>query len=163
MKKFWLGFLAGIVFTIVSFIVIGVIVPIIQANNYKYQPQQNIAPAIELPAKGVMDFQEITDDSKPIIALFYVDWCGYCRRFMPRFGEYAQKYNKDFTFAYINCDNPENIKIVHQNKIKSFPTLKIIDNELNTVTPINVAATQSEEIFDLEVQKHLKLREEKKN
>lgn len=163
MKKFWLGFLAGIVFSVFSFFVVAIVGPIIAVNNYKYQPQQNIAPAIELPAKGVIDFQEITDDSKPIIVMFYVDWCGYCRRFMPIFGQYAQKYGKDFTFATINCDNPENIKLVHKNKIKSFPTLKIIDNKLNTVIPINVAATQSEEIFDLEVQNYLKLREEKNN
>ena len=159
MKKFWLGFLAGIVFSIVSVFIMAVVVPMIQMNNYKYQPQQNISAPIELPSKGVVNFQEITDESKPIITLFYVDWCGYCRRFMPIFGQYAQKYNKDFSFAYINCDNPDNIKIVHKNKIRSFPTLKIVDKQLDTVTPINIAATQSEEIFNLELQKHMKLRE----
>ena len=159
MKKFWLGFVVGIVFTVVSLFMIAFIGPVIAANNYKYQPQQNIAPAIDLPAKGVVNIQEVNDDSKPIIALFYVDWCGYCRRFMPRFGEYAQKYGKDFTFAYINCDDPENIKLVHKNKIRSFPTLKIIDEKYNVVAPIDVAATQNEQVFDLTVHKYLKERE----
>ena len=135
MKKFWLGFLVGIIFTIMALVITIFVLYTKAANELdsipKYQPQQNLTPAIELPEKGVINFQEITDDSKPIVALFYVDWCGYCRRFMPIFGQYAQKYNKDFTFALINCDKPENKKITHENNVSSFPTLKIIDKQLN--------------------------------
>ena len=163
MKKFWLGFLAGIIFTIMALVTTIFVLYTKAANEIdaatKYQPQQNLTPAIELPEKGVINFQEITDDSKPIVALFYVDWCGYCRRFMPIFGQYAQKYNKDFTFALINCDNPENKKITHENNVTSFPTLKIIDKQLNYVAPVDINATSSEKIFKTEIQKHLKLRE----
>lgn len=158
MKKFLLGFFAGIIFTIIAIIAVEFVLYTKYMNESKYQPQQNLMPAIELPEEGVISFQEITDDSKPIVALFYVDWCGYCRRFMPIFGQYAQKYNKDFTFALINCDNPENKKITHENNVTSFPTLKIIDKQLNYVAPVDINATSSEKIFKTEIQKHLKLR-----
>ena len=159
MKKFLLGFLAGIIFTIIAIIAVEFVLYTKYMNESKYQPQQNLMPAIELPEEGVISFQEIIDDSKPIVALFYVDWCGYCRRFMPIFGQYAQKYNKDFTFALINCDNPENKKITHENNVTSFPTLKIIDKQLNYVAPVYINSTSSEKIFKTEIQKHLKLRE----
>ena len=36
-------------------------------------------------------------DAKPVLALFYVDWCGYCLRFMPKYKTvntiYKNKYS----------------------------------------------------------------------
>ena len=49
-------------------------------------------------AVGIMDKKEVPSDyqigisyedaiksDRPMIALFYVDWCGYCMRFMPKY------------------------------------------------------------------------------
>ena len=161
MKKFWLGFAAGVGFAVLALFITYMVI----ANKWAealtddYKTQENIVAPIELPAQNVIDYQEIIDNSKPIVALFYVDWCGYCRRFMPIFGDYAKKYNKDFTFAIINCDLPENRAIAVENNIRSFPTLKIIDKQIDYVVPVEIGATQSEKIFDQEVKKHLKLRQ----
>lgn len=161
MKKFWLGFLAGIVFAVLSVFIfyMGLANKLAEALSDDYKPQENIVAPIELPSQNVINFNQITDDSKPIVTLFYVDWCGYCIRFMPIFGQYAQKYGKDFTFAIVNCDLSENKDIVSENNIRSFPTLKIIDKQLDYIVPIDIGATQSEKIFAQEVKKHLKLRE----
>ena len=161
MKKFWLGFAAGIVFSALSLFIFYMVMSNKWADALSdgYQPQENLAAPIEIPEKGVVNYQELKDDSKPIITLFYVDWCGYCVRFMPKFAQYSEKYAKEFSFALVNCDSPENKDFVNENNIRSFPTLKIIDKQLDYVVPIDVAATQSEKIFDVEVKKHLKLRE----
>lgn len=161
MKKFWLGFVAGIVLIVLVFFATYMVMVnrLFDAVEQDYQPQENITAPIELPTQNVIDYQEIIDTSKPIVALFYVDWCGYCRRFMPIFGDYAKKYNKDFTFAIINCDLPENRAVALENNIRSFPTLKIIDKQIDYAVPVDIGATQSEKIFEQEVKKHLKLRQ----
>ena len=53
MKKFWLGFLVGIIFTIMALVITIFVLYTKAANEIdaatKYQPQQNLMPAIELP------------------------------------------------------------------------------------------------------------------
>ena len=66
-------------------------------------------------AVGIMDKKEVPSDyqigisyedaiksDRPMIALFYVDWCGYCMRFMPKYKTIEKIYKKYANIAKIN-------------------------------------------------------------
>ena len=84
----------GIIITLVSVVLIIVSIvlySVLKSESTAYTPQQNLNAPIEIPDTGVMPIQEVNDIEKPQVAMFYVDWCTYCRRFMPTFGEIAKK------------------------------------------------------------------------
>ena len=65
-----------------------------------------------------------------VIALFHADWCGHCKRFIPKFDE-ASKYLlvKKFKFLKINSNSK---KATEAFNVDRFPTIKIFikGNEL---------------------------------
>ena len=62
-------------------------------------------------------YEEAAKIDKPIIGVFYVDWCTYCQRFMPRLDK-VRNINKDkFSVVLINVDDPNNEKISKEYRI----------------------------------------------
>lgn len=151
-KKFFIG-----LFIVAAVGLLSLLFFMNQANS-EYQPQQNIQAPIEIPDTGITTYQEVTDTEKPIVAMFYVDWCGYCRRFMPNFGKMAKKFNKDYNFVVINCDNAENLQLVKDYHIMGFPTVYMIDNKLNHSFTLNMAGTEDLNIMKEELTKYTKFR-----
>lgn len=131
-------------------------------NNIKhpktYQPQENLTAPIEIPNTGIVPLNEISEDNKPILVMFYADWCTYCRRYMPIFGEISQKYPDTYNFAVVNCDYPENSDWVEKANIIAFPTLKIVDKKLDVIMSLDISATQNNDILDNELKQYLSLR-----
>ncbi len=151
-KKFFIGLF------IVAVIGLGIFFHLIFNHNKSYEPQTNLQAPIEIPNESIVRGFDLNQIEKPVVAMFYVDWCGYCRRFMPIFGEVSRKLNKNFTFSVVNCDYPENKELVEKYRINHFPTLYISDKDLDFEYEINSVATQDEESFKGELEKHLKLR-----
>ena len=120
--------------------------------------QQNIQAPIEIPATGILELPEAIKSDKPILTMFYVDWCGYCRRFMPIFSALSVVYKDKYTFAVVNCDKPENKAFVEQYYISDFPTLYIIDPKLDFEMTISQRATVEKKVMDRELSKYLNLR-----
>ena len=83
----------------------------------KYDKGQSLKKALEV--------------EKPTLAFFYVDWCGYCKRFAPQFHKVTKdkKFKNDYAVAYINCDLPENSKIIEEYEIKGFPTVYLVKKD----------------------------------
>lgn len=91
-----------------------------------FQPDKNLKPSeYEI---GVT-YKEALEDDKPVFAMFYVDWCTYCQRFMPKLKLINMIYKNDFNIVKINCDEPENKKLAADYGIEGFPTIYIIDNK----------------------------------
>lgn len=131
-------------------------------KSYKsivYVPQQNLQAPIEIPDEAVITVQEADNYDKPQVTLFYVDWCGYCRKFMPVFGQLAKKYKDKYSFVVVNCDNPENKKLVEEFHIMGFPLLFIIDKKYNHSFSMHYAATAKKEIMEEELNNYIKFRE----
>ncbi len=124
---------------------------------------ENLNAPIEMPNEYVIKYQEAKNINKPIIVMFYVDWCTYCKRLMPLFGELAKQYKDDFSFAVINCDYPENMDMVQKYHIAGFPTLFFIDYELKTSFAINPNATADKNIFIEELEKYKSFKKNIKN
>ncbi len=123
-----------------------------------YTPQANLSAPIEIPNTGIVALNELTDTEKPILVMFYADWCTYCRRYMPVFGELSKKYSDKYNFAVVNCDYPENRDWVNKANIIAFPTLKIVDKKFDVILSLDMSATQSDLILDDELQQYLRLR-----
>ena len=94
MKKVVIGILAGIGILSILLLVgmFFVFKKAEQEYNSDVQTTNNLKAPIEIPSDGVVKYSEIKDFEKPMLVMFYVDWCGYCRRYMPIFGELAKEY-----------------------------------------------------------------------
>ncbi len=152
-KRFFIGIFLAAAFGLLVFIHI----LFNHKNMNEYAVNTNLAAPIEIPDSHIHQYQQ-AESGKPEIVMFYVDWCTFCRRFMPIFGEAASKYNKDFDFAVVNCEHPENAEIVKKFDISGYPTVIIIDNDLDFQYQISMTATQSLEALEKELNNHKKLR-----
>ena len=72
-------------------------------------------------------YRQALQSDKPAIVLFYTDWCGYCKRFMPKFKVINKLYKDDFNFVMLNAEAPENEIIVNDTAITGLPTVYIFD------------------------------------
>ncbi len=152
----------AIIITIVSVAIVAVsavIYGVLKGESTSYTPQQNLDAPIEIPDTAIVTIQEANNIDKPQVAMFYVDWCTYCRRFMPKFGEIAKKYSDKYTFTVINCDNPENKEIVEKFHIMGFPALFVIDNEVGHNFSMHMGATVNNDIMIEELDNYLAVRE----
>uniref|UniRef100_A0A914WBB3 Thioredoxin domain-containing protein n=1 Tax=Plectus sambesii TaxID=2011161 RepID=A0A914WBB3_9BILA len=60
---------------------------------------------------------------------YYADWCGYCRRFVPHFSEFAEEvrlWSPIMKVAVINCADSYNKGVCKDNNITMYPTNKYI-------------------------------------
>ena len=120
--------------------------------------QGNLNAPIEIPEGNIISYEEAEKLEKPMVVMFYVDWCTYCRRFMPIFAKYSQKYNKDYTFTVVNCDVPKNFKMITKFNIMGYPTLFVIDKKLDFDFQLNHIVTIDEDVMKNELNKYSKLR-----
>ncbi len=152
-KKFFIGLF---IFACIGLFIFAYIV--LKPNGEQYSPQQNIKAPIEIPDSGIVTIEEANKIDKPIVAMFYVDWCSYCRKFMPVFGKLAKEYKDKYTFAVINCDMSQYANLVKEFHIMGFPTLFIIDNEVNHKFSLNMAGTVDNSVMKEELDSYLNVR-----
>lgn len=74
-------------------------------------------------------FSKALKADKPIITWFYVDWCGYCKRFAPTFDRLVK--NKEirdkYAIAFVNCEDEKNADIIKEYEIQGFPTVFVVN------------------------------------
>ena len=161
MKKVVIGILA--VIGILSIILFAGALFLVKKAEQEYkkdvQTTNNLKAPIEIPVDNVVKYSEVNDFEKPMLVMFYVDWCGYCRRYMPIFGELAKEYADKYTFALVNCDEPENKTFYKEMGVMGFPTLFIIDKKNDFHFTVNMAGTQDVELMRSELNRYLNLRE----
>jgi thiol-disulfide isomerase/thioredoxin len=65
------------------------------------------------------------DLNKPSIILFYANWCGFCKEFMPEWNKFKTKINnKEYNIIEIESQNPFINKIKF---FKGYPTIYYIN------------------------------------
>ncbi|MBQ4078310.1 thioredoxin fold domain-containing protein [bacterium] len=153
-KKFFIGLF---IFAAIGLFIFAHIV--LRHNAQVEQAQQPALQApIEIPETGILQLSDAVKTNKPVLVMFYVDWCAYCRRFMPIFSALSVLHKDKYTFAVVNCDNPENKELVEKYHIGSFPTLYIVDEKLDFEMMIHPMATVDKKVMDRELLKYLNLR-----
>ncbi|MBQ8886846.1 MAG: redoxin domain-containing protein [Candidatus Gastranaerophilales bacterium] len=152
-KKFFIGLFVVVVIGLFVFAHLA-----LKNNEQQYQAQQNLSAPIEVPDKNVMTFEDAEKLDKPMVVMFYVDWCTYCRRFMPIFGEFANKYKDKYSFAVINCDKLMYEKMVKDFNIMGFPTVFIVDKKFDLRFTLQMASMADKSVMTDELDRYLKSR-----
>ena len=89
-------------------------------------------------AKDDYTLEKAMDSGKPVIALFYADWCGFCQSFAPTFARIikTRDFKKNLAAAYVNCDDPANDKYIKEYKIEGFPSVFMINPKTGEKTKV---------------------------
>jgi len=102
---------------------------------------QNLVGKKHVPSdyKIGVSYTEAMQSDKPAIALFYVDWCGYCLRFMPKLRTISYLYANKYNIVMLNAEAPENQDLVKDVALTGFPTLYVIDKKYDNRFLLNNA------------------------
>lgn len=95
-------------------------------ENAKNQPQEEPTKKPSEYKIGI-NYEKAIKAKKPIMVLFYADWCHYCIKFMPIYQEISKIYEDDYNFSKINVEDPKYEKLVKEIGITGFPTVYLID------------------------------------
>ena len=86
-------------------------------------------PALKRPSeyKIGIDYAKALESEKPMLLLFYADWCHFCIDFMPKYEALYKKYKNKYNFVKINVEDPAYIKEVEKYEIAGFPTVFLVN------------------------------------
>jgi len=104
-------------------------------------------------------YEKALESDKPMVGLLYVDWCGYCLRFMPKFKVLSMMYGSKYNFVMINAEAPENKALVEDVALTGFPTVYIMDPKFDNRVLINNAIYHNTPKFQKELDRYLRIRE----
>ena len=105
------------------------------------------APAASAPSKASADqpskkpseykigipYEKASKDTKkPMIVLFYADWCGFCVRFMPIYEELYKNHKNQFNFTKVNVEDSKYADAVQKYEISAFPTVYMVNTKEDT-------------------------------
>lgn len=140
--------------TIITALVVLVLVGV-SAACYALMPKADMKPSeYDLG----MTYEKAAQEDKPIVAVFYVDWCTYCRRFMPRLDK-ARNINKNmYNVVLINVEDPANEKIAKEYRITGYPTVYIMDPKYDNRVHIDGSYLDSVSSLNKEMQRYLNFR-----
>lgn len=121
-------------------------------------------------AKGIMEkkhpsdykigisYEEAVKSDKPSVALFYVDWCGYCLRFMPRYKILSTLYKDKYNFVMINAEDAAHKSLVEDSLIAGFPTVYILDPKYDNRVHLTQGLYGDLGLFRKELDRYLRIR-----
>ena len=105
-----------------------------------------------------LTFEQASKDDKPILTVFYVDWCTYCKRFMPKLDIVRNLHKSDLSVVLINMDNPDNEKFAKKYRVSGFPTVYIIDPKYDNRVHIPPSFTDTTLNLNTEVNRYINFR-----
>ena len=105
-----------------------------------------------------ISYPQAMRSDKPAIVLFYTDWCGYCKRFMPKFRVISKLYKDDYNFVMINGEAQENLKLVEDVAITGLPTVYIFDPKYDNRVHLNNGIYMDLKKLRAELDRYLKIR-----
>lgn len=110
------------------------------------QPQNNPPQRPPLPGKKPSTFKVgkpfdvVMKRNRPVIAVFYVDWCHFCQAFMPKFQELSKAYKGKMNFTMVNCEDPKYADVVKEYDIKAYPTVFFINPQTKAKEQVESSA-----------------------
>lgn len=105
-----------------------------------------------------LTLDQASKENKPVLTVFYVDWCTYCKRFMPKLDKIRNINKKDLNVVLLNVEDPENEKISKEYRIAGFPTVYIIDPKYDNRVHIDSGYLETVDTLNKEIQRYLNFR-----
>ncbi|HBH18108.1 MAG TPA: hypothetical protein DDX14_04075 [Cyanobacteria bacterium UBA9579] len=135
-----------------SIVVLGIA---IMTNNFvqAVPPKASLLPS---DYDTGISWSEAVKLNKPIVVNFYVDWCGYCKRFAPTLENLRKEYKSKYSFVLVNAEDPANQKLVKEYNISGFPSLYLVNPKNNTKEFVNHSLYSQPELLKKELNKFLK-------
>ncbi len=104
-------------------------------------------------------YDKALESDKPMLAVFYVDWCGYCMKFMPKFNVLSKLYGNKYNFVMVNVEgSKENRKLAEKTGIGGFPTVYILDQKYDNKVLLSNSIYQDLGKFRVELDRYSRIR-----
>ena len=106
-----------------------------------------------------ISYDEAVKSDKHMLAVFYVDWCGYCLRFMPKFRILNTLYKNKYNFVMINVEGDQNTRALAEDVgIAGFPTVYILDPKYDNRVLLSNSYYHNLKKFRVELDRYLRIR-----
>ena len=105
-----------------------------------------------------IDYNKAMKGKKPVMVLFYADWCHYCVRFMPIFQELSEKYKDTLEFSKVNVEDKKYATVVNEVGITGFPTVFLMDPKYDNKVLLSNAFLGKTELVSKEIDRFLRIR-----
>ena len=106
-----------------------------------------------------ISYDEAVKSDKPMLAVFYVDWCGYCLRFMPKFRILNTLYKNKYNFVMINVEGNQNTRALAEDVgIAGYPTVYILDPKYDNRVLLSNSYYHNLKKFRVELDRYLRIR-----
>lgn len=140
-------------------ITLGILVTLIATSVVGFAVTSMNAPKHPSEYKIGITYDEAIQSDKPMLAVFYVDWCGYCLRFMPKFKILSKIYSDKYNFVMINVEADKNTKALAEDVgIGGFPTVYILDPKYDNRILMSNSYYQNLKKFRIELDRYLRIR-----
>lgn len=103
-------------------------------------------------------YEQAIAQKKPIILVFYSDWCGYCVKSMPKYELINEIYQDKYNFVMVNTDDPKKFDMVRDYAVSGLPTMYIIDPSIDNRIFINSALYGDLGAIRRELDRYLRIR-----
>lgn len=143
-------------------IIIGllILVTVLMASAVTYAVTSGMMGGKSVPSdyKVGVSYDVAMKGDKPVVALFYADWCGYCLKFMPRFKTLESLYKNKYNFLMINVEDTSKAELVRDVALTGYPTVYIIDPKFDNRVLINNGIYMDLVKFRAELDRYLRIR-----
>lgn len=140
-------------------ITLGILVTLIVASVAGVAVTNMNAPKHPSEYKIGISYDEAFKSDKPMLAVFYVDWCGYCLRFMPKFRILNTLYKNKYNFVMINVEGDQNTRALAEDVgIAGFPTVYILDPKYDNRVLLSNSYYHNLKKFRVELDRYLRIR-----
>ncbi len=105
-----------------------------------------------------ISYEKAVVSDKPMLILFYVDWCGYCMKFMPKFKMLSSIYKDKYNFVMLNVEDANYKNLIEDVGISGFPTVYILDPKYDNRVLMSNNYYQNLKKFRIELDRYLRIR-----
>ncbi len=137
---------------------LGIIIALAVSSVVGFAVAAMNAPKHPSDYKIGITYDKALSSDKPMLALFYVDWCGYCMKFMPKYKILSGIYKNKYNFVMIDVEDKNNQKLVEDVGISGFPTVYILDPKYDNRVLMSNNFYQNLQKFRVELDRYLRIR-----